>query len=1061
MNRAIEWFAHNRVTANLLMIAIIVAGVISLSQIKLEVFPEFSADLIRVSVAYLGAAPEEVEEGVCVRVEEAIQDLEGIKKITATASENIGTVVIEVETGYDIRKLLDDIKSRVDAITTFPRETEKPVVQEILNRRQVINVAISGQADEKSLKFLGERIRDEISDLPEISQVELTAARPYEIAIEVSEEALRRYGLTFDEVAQAVRLSSLDLPGGSIKTSSGEISLRTKGQAYRGQEFENLILRTSADGTRLKLGDVATIVDGFAESDQFSRFNNEPTVLVQIFRVGEENALTVANAVKEYIAEAQLRMPEGIHLTTWQDDSLLLKDRLNLLLHNGRNGFILVFLALALVLRLRLAWWVTVGMIISFFGAFWVMPNFDVSINMISLFAFILVLGIIVDDAIIVGENVYTHLEQGKSSLRAAIEGAQGVAVPVTFAVLTTVAAFSPLLSVAGFMGKIMRVIPIIVIATLLFSLVESLLILPAHLSHLHLKNKKKPSWGLAKWWDKFQEGFAVKLRYFINVHYRNILDLALRWRYLSISLGVGMLILTIGLVAGGRIKFTFMPQVEADNVVALLTMPQGTSADVTAQAVKVLEENALKLKNEFKDGDSTPIQHILASVGSQPFLTRQMNPGGPSTSTFSGSHLGEVNLQWFSAEIRDVTSPELAQRWRELGGTVPDAEKLIFSSSLFSVGEAINFQLAGANYEELQLAANELKARIGEYPGVFDISDSFRGGKKEIKLKIKPEAEALGLSLSDLARQVRQAFYGEEVQRIQRGRDDIRVMVRYPENQRKSLGDLENMRIHIPGGGEVPFHIAAEVQQGIGFASINRTDRKRTINITADVDLSKANANEIVADISANVMPYLLEKYPGLSYSLEGEQSEQQKTLAGLGRGFLFALLIIYILLAIPFRSYSQPFIVMSAIPFGLIGAIWGHVFMGLNLTILSGFGVVALTGVVVNDSLLMVDFVNRARASGLPLHEAIREAGGSRFRPIMLTSLTTFAGLTPLLLERSLQAQFLIPMAISLAFGVMFATLITLILVPCIYHILEDVKVGLAKGWRRVRTEPELVEV
>lgn len=1061
MNRAIAWFAENRVTANLLMIAILAAGFLALTRIKLEVFPEFSADLISVSVIYLGAPPEEVEEGVCVRVEEAIQDLEGIKKITATAAEGVGTVAIEVQTGYDTRKLLDDIKSRVDAITTFPAETEKPVIQEILNRRQVINVAISGETDEKSLKVLGEQIRDEIADLPEISQVELAAARPYEIAIEVSEEALRRYGLTFDEVARAVRLSSLDLPGGSIKTSGGEISLRTKGQAYRGNEFENLILRSLADGTRLFLGDVATVNDGFAETDQSSRFNREPTVLVQVFRVGEENALTVANAVKEYIEKAQLRMPEGIHITTWQDDSLLLKDRLNLLVRNGRAGFILVFLALALFLKLRLAWWVTVGMIISFFGAFWVMPNYDVSLNMISLFAFILVLGIVVDDAIIVGENIYTNLEKGKPSLQAAIDGAQGVAVPVTFAILTTVAAFSPLLSVAGFMGKIMRVIPIIVIATLLFSLLESLLILPAHLSHISLKEDNKPQRGIRRWWGNFQNRFTAVLRHFTEVHYRNVLDMALRWRYLSISIGIGLLILSISLVAGGRIKFTFMPQVEADNVVALLTMPQGTPVDITAQVVQKLEENALKLQEEFSDGDNKPIQHILASVGSQPFLSRRMGPAGPSASSASGSHLGEVNLQLFSSEIREVTSPQLAQRWRELVGVVPDAEEMVFSSSLFSVGEAINFQLAGANYEELQLATEELKDQIAGYPGVFDISDSFREGKKEIKLKIKPEAEALGLSLSDLARQVRQAFYGDEAQRIQRGRDDIRVMVRYPEDQRKSLSNLENMRIRLPNGGEVPFPIVAEVQKGIGFASINRTDRKRTINITADVDLSVANANEIIADISENVMPSLLEKYTGISYSLEGEQSEQQETLAGLGRGFLFALLLIYILLAVPFRSYSQPFIVMSAIPFGLIGAVWGHVVMGLDLTILSGFGVVALTGVVVNDSLVLVNFVNRAREKGSSLHESIREAGVSRFRPIMLTSLTTFAGLSPLLLERSLQAQFLIPMAISLGFGVLFATFITLILVPSIYYILEDVKTGIARRFGRVRKEPGLAEV
>ena len=1060
MNRAIAWFAENRVTANLLMIVIIAAGLLSLLQIKIEVFPEFDSDNISVAVSYLGAAPEEVEEGVCIRVEEAIQDLEGIKKIRSTAAEGVGRVNVEVKAGYDARQLLDDIKARVDGINTFPEETEKPVIQEILLRYQVINIAISGQTDERSLKIFGERVREELIDLPEISQVELSAARPYEISVEVSEGSLRRYGLTFDEVAQAVRRSSIDLPGGSIRASSGEISLRTKGQAHHGEEFENIILRSFADGTRLRLGDVANIEDAFAETDESARFDGEPTVLVQVFRVGNESALEIASAVKDYIKDAELRLPEGIQLTTWQDDTLILRDRLSLLFRNGRAGFILVFLCLALFLRFKLAWWVAVGMVISFFGAFWVMPGFDVSVNLLSLFAFILVLGIVVDDAIVVGENIYKHAETGKSGLRAAIDGAREVGTPVVFAVLTTVAAFSPLLNVPGMMGKFMKVIPIIVVATLLFSLIESLFILPAHLSHANLTEEKKYKRGIRRFWNDLQNRFSAKLQHFAQHTYRNVLDLALRWRYTSVAAGIATLVLTLGIVAGGWVKFTFFPDVEADNAVALLTMPQGTPAEVTAAVIERLEDSALQLKQEIAANGQDDVQHVLATVGAQPFRMRQSRDpvsrlGG------GGSHLGEVNLQLASSEVREISASELAQRWRKLTGPVPEAEELIISTAIMSTGEPINIQLAGANYQDLQLVAEELKVRLAEYPGVFDITDSFREGKKEIKLNIKPQAEALGVTLSDLARQVRQAFYGEEAQRFQRGRDDIRVMVRYPESKRRSLSDLENMRIRVPGGGEVPFSATAEAIEGRGYASITRTDRRRTINITADVDENQANANEIVADVTTKVMPELLAKYPGVKYSLEGEQSEQRETLAGLGRGFFFALILIYVLLAIPFRSYAQPLIVMSAIPFGLVGAVWGHMIMGKDLTILSGFGLVALTGVVVNDSLVMVDFVNRARRNGLALMDAIRESGVSRFRPILLTSLTTFAGLTPLLLEKSLQAQFLIPMAISLAFGVVFATFITLILVPSIYYILEDAKAGLAKIWRRRLREPELADV
>ncbi len=1059
MNTAIAWFVKNRVTANLLMFVVVVAGLISLARIKLEVFPEFSSDMITVSVVYLGATPEEAEEGICLRIEEAIQDLEGIKKITGTAAEGIGSVTVEVRAGFDDRRLLDDIKSRVDGITTFPHETEKPVIQEVIRRRQVINVAISGDVDEKSLKAIGEKIRDEVTDLPEISQVDLTIARPYEISIEVSEVALQRFGLTFDEVVQAVRRTSMDLPGGSIKTSGGEISLRTKGQAYKGLEFEKLTLRSFPDGTRLYLGDVATVVDGFAETDQAARFDGQPAVLVQVYRVGNESALEIADAVKDYVAITQARLPEGVHITTWQDDSLILKARLSLLLRNGRAGFVLVFLALALFLRLRLAWWVVVGMLISFFGAFWLMPYYDVSINLISLFAFILVLGIVVDDAIVIGENIYSHIERGKSGVRAAIEGTQEVATPVIFAVLTTVAAFSPLLSVPGNMGKIMRIIPIIVIATLLFSLLESLFILPSHLSHLDIDRKSKPDMGLKKIFRNFQDKFAAATQFFVDTRYRSTLDYALRWRYTTISIAVATLILTIALATGGWLKFTFFPRVEADNVVAFLTLPEGTSADVTAKAVKRIEESAKRLQEELSDDRKEVIKHVLASIGDQPFRKRQGAHGGPSV--ISSANIGEVNLQLTSAEDREITSSELARRWRQLTGPIPGAEELTFSSSLFSAGEAVNVQMAGTNYDELQLAANELKSRLAEYPGVFDIMDSYRAGKMEMKLKIKPEAEALGLTLADLARQVRQAFYGDEAQRIQRGRDDIRVMVRYPEAERKSLSDLANMRIRLPGGEEIPFPAAAEVTEGRGFASISRSDRKRTISITADVDLSVANANEIVADVTANVLPGILTRYPSIKYSLEGEQSEQQESMAGLAKGFVFALLLIYVLLAIPFRSYLQPFIVMSSIPFGVVGAIWGHILMGMDLTFLSVFGIVALTGVVVNDSLVMVDFVNRAREKNTYLIDAIKDAGVARFRPILLTSVTTFAGLTPLLLEKSLQAQFLIPMAVSLAFGVIFSTFITLILVPTLYFVLEDVKAVSAKGMRRAPSEPALVEV
>jgi len=1050
MHRILEWFAKNPVAANLAMVLIVAGGLLTLPGIKQEVFPEIASDLINISVPYLGAAPEEVEEAICVRIEEEVQSLEGIKRITSRASEGVGTVTLELLPGTDIRQLLDDVKARVDAVDTFPEETEKPVIQELLNRRQVLSLAVSGDTDEKTLKVLSERMREEILLLPGITQAEVTSIRPYEVSIEVSEQALRRYDLTFDEVAQSIRRSSLDLPGGSIKTEGGEILLRTKGQAYTGLEFEKIILRTRPDGTRVTVGDVARVIDGFAETDQHSRFDGKPAALIQVFRVGDESAIKVAREVKEYVQEARERTPEGIQLTIWNDDSQALRSRLSLLFANGRAGFILVFILLALFLRLRLAFWVALGIPISFLGALWLMPSFDVSISMISTFGFIIVIGILVDDAIVVGENIYTEYERGKTGIQAALDGVKGVAVPVIFAVLTTIAAFWPLLWVEGAIGKIMRFIPIIVILALVFSLFESLLILPVHLSHLK-RIKEMPPQGWRGAWGRFQSKFDDLFKRFINKVYRPSLVLGLKMRYVTLSAFIAIFILTIGLVGGGFVKFIFFPSIDSNNVIAELTMPLGTPVEVTAKAIERLEQSALQLEDEFSR-EKHIIRHALASIGEQPSLNQ---PQGPNVGAggFTGSHLGEVNIELVPAEERDFSSVVVANRWRELTGPVPDAVELIFTSSLFTVGAPINIQLASSNYTALREVTELLKEKLKDYPGVYDVSDSFRTGKQEIKLDITPVAESFGLTLSDLGRQVRQAFYGEEVQRIQRGRDEIRVMVRYPVEERRSLGNLENKRVRTAGGIAIPFSAAAEASLGRGYSTIQRTDRRRTINVTAEVDETRANANELLADIAANVLPPLLEDNPGVTYSLEGEQRDQSEALESLRGGFLLALLIIFALLAIPFRSYIQPLLVMGVIPFGIVGAIWGHVIMGLNLTILSFFGIVALTGVVVNDSLVLVDFVNRLRASGLSVQEAIREAGMVRFRPIILTTVTTFAGLTPLLLERSLQARFLIPMAVSLAFGVVFATFITLILVPVSYQILEDIKGFFSRslGWRK----------
>ena len=1055
MKGAIKWFAENSVAANLLMILVLVAGAVSLMGTKQEVFPEMSLDLITVRVPYLGAAPEEVEEAVCVRIEEAIQGIDGIRQITSTADENIGSVVIKLELGADTSRVLDEVKARVDAIDTFPAETERPIITEVTNRRQVIDLMVWGDVDRKTLKVVADRIRDDLSSLPEISMVEMANVPPYEISIEVSEAVLRRHGLTFDQVANAVRRSSLDLPGGSIKTDGGEILLRAKGQAEIASEFERLVVLTRPDGSDIRLGDVATVVDGFADTDQFTRFDGRAAMGIQVFRTGEQAVLDLVAAVNRYVDKVRPGLPAGIHLDTWQDQSKVLRDRLDLLIRNGIAGLALVFVSLALFLRFRLAFWVSLGIPVSFFGALWMMPLLGVSINLISLFAFIVVLGIVVDDAIVAGENIYNHQQQTGDGMRGAIEGAQEVSVPVVFAVLTTIAAFFPMLGVPGTMGKIMRVIPLVVISCLVFSLLESLLVLPAHLRHLRAASASARN-GL---WGRFQSAFADGLMWFVRHVYSPGLDLALRYRYATVATGAATLILTGSFVGAGWIKFRFFPDVEADYMAVSLTMPQGTPVEVTSEALRTLEESVARVRREaIEESGEDPYQHVVTAIGSQPWSAAQRRNGGTAAAVDSASHLGEVVIELVPSERRSIPALDMVSRWREYTPTIPDALELSFSSSLFSAGEDINVQLTGPDIDRLRLAADRVKERLSMYPNVREITDSFREGKRQVELDIKPEAELLGLTLSDLARQVRQAFYGEEAQRIVRGREDLRVMVRYPQNERRSLGNLEGLRIRTAEGAEVPFSAVARLDHGRGLASIQRVDRRRTVNVTAEVDAREgATTNEILADLDARVLPGVLADLAEVAYTFEGQSTEQRDTMGGLLRGFAIALIVIFTLLAIPLRSYIQPLIIMTAIPFGLVGAVWGHLLMGLDITIMTMFGVVALTGVVVNDSLVMVDFINRYRQSHDSVLEAVREAGARRFRPIFLTSLTTFAGLTPLMLERSMQARFLIPMAVSLAFGVVFSTVISLMIVPCSYIMMTDTRRALRRIFKLDRSHEQ----
>lgn len=1031
MKNAIGWFAENHVAANLLMLFLLVAGIVTALSIKMEIFPDTTLDRITITTTYSGASPSEVEEAVVRRIEEKIAGLSGIKRIDSTAREGRGTISVEVMKDWDVQKLIDDIKSEVDRMTTLPDEAEKPVISEAVRRFQVISLAIYGDVPEATIKYWAEKLRNDLTNLPGITQADVSAVRTSEIHIEIDEATLQRYNLTLAEVAEKVRRFSLDLPAGSVKTSSGEVLVRTKGRRYLAQNYRDIPVITFADGSEVTLGQIAVIRDTFNDVDLFARFESKPAGVINVYRVADQNALTVADTVRAFVAPFQANLPDGVQVAIYGDRSTILKSRLNLLGKNMAYGLCLVVLLLGIFLNLRLAFWVTLGIPISFAASLILLPTYDVSLNMVSLFAFIMVLGIVVDDAIIVGENVFRHSEQGAPPLTAAVEGTLEVGRPVVFSVLTTIAAFWPLLQAGGTMGKMMQNIPLVVMLVLAASLVESLFILPAHLARS--KSTRRAADPAAARSNVVARG----LKRFVDGPYRRWLALALRWRYLTMASGVALLLVTVGIWLGGHIKFVFFPKVESDNMNMTLTMPAGTSITRTREVVDRIEQAARDVVAEQErhrpDGSPPLMEYISATLGAH---------FGRGTANDVGSHLAQVRVQLVEGENRQVSTIELTKLWRKAVGRIPDAEAISFRSTLHSFGNAIEVDLSIDDDDQLLAASTALKQELQRHPGVSDIEDSFLPGKTEMQLKLKPAAANLGLTLNDLARQVRHALYGAEALRFQRDQDEVKVMVRYPESQRTSLGNVEQMRIRTPEGIEVPFSAVAEVTMRQGYASIKRAQRQRVVTVSADVDEKVANADEIRQNLEKNYLPWLKSKYPNLRYTMEGEGRSRNESLQDVLSSFGIALFCIYALLAIPFRSFAQPLVVMAAIPFGIVGAIWGHLLTGFNISVMSLFGIVGLTGVVVNDSLVLVHKANALRNAGMDALHAVQDAGAMRFRAIILTSLTTFAGLTPMLLEHSIQARFLIPMAVSLGFGVLFATIITLVLIPCGYLILNDLQ-------------------
>ncbi|NRA70570.1 MAG: efflux RND transporter permease subunit [Gammaproteobacteria bacterium] len=1019
----IAWFAYNSVAANLLMLFIIVGGLLASLTIRKQMFPLVEINWIHISVPYPGAAPQEVEEGITIKIEEALEGVEGLKRVITYSNRNSAIAYLEVDTNFETQEVLDEVKLQIDAISSFPDGMERPTVKREKFRQEVMYISLYGDLSLKQLKDLGKGIHDEIKSLPQVNVSSIFDGLDYEIAIEVSPMKLREYQLSFQQIANAIKNSSANVSAGQIRAENGFISMRVQNQAYNKFQFEQLPLINKPDGTQILLGDVATVHDGFVEGLQYSKFNGKNAVTLYIGASSEQSISYVADAVKEYLAQKQHQLPEGANLTSWVDMTFYLNGRLDMMLDNMMSGGLLVFIMLALFLRFRLAFWVMMGLPISFLGALFLMPMewVNVTINVTSLFAFILVLGVVVDDAIVVGESASEEIERHGHSIENVIRGVKRVAMPATFGVLTTVAAFLPMVFAQGPEAAMSHSIGFVVIFCLLFSLVESKLILPAHLARMHY-SPPNPNSLMHKIRTTIDNG----LKSFISQRYLPFLRTAIHYRYTVLMFFIGILLLSVGLFSGGFVRFVGMPKIPHDYPRITIEMKQASSEQATLTAIKTVEQVVRNIDKDLKDEYGTGvISDIFTSLKSR---TK-----------------AEVMIKLKDPELRTIDTFEIAQRWRDAMPPMAGLKSLSISDNLFGNDRDdgdIAFRLTGNNDQELLAAAAAIKLKLGSFKGVSDINDSRQTATQEVQFTLKPLAYSLGLTLKDVASQINFSFYGIEAQRILRQGDEIKVMLRYPKNQRDSIGHIEQSLIQTQAGHQVPLSEIAIISLTDGVNRIRRENNKRTINVWASVDNTQIESSTVADSINTNLVPQLLKKHPTIAINLGGKIQQEMDSNNTQMRNAILSLLVIYALLAVPLHSYAQPLIIMSAIPFGVIGAVLGHLIFGLDLSSMSVFGIIAAAGVVVNDSLVMVDYVNKARLVGTQVKDAVIEAGGRRFRAITLTSLTTFIGLMPIIFESSMQAKIVIPMAISLAFGVAFATVITLILIPCLYVMLDDLQ-------------------
>ena len=1027
----IAWFIANPVAANLLMLVLLVGGALSAFNLRSQVFPTISPGTVVVTVPFPGATPAEVEEGITRRVEEAVLGIDGVKRVTSNASENVGIVTIETNDFADRNVVKDDVESAVDRLSDFPPENaEKPIVVAPKPTGGVVTLAVVGDVGERALRSAAEEIERDLLSQRGVSLVELEGARDYELSIEVSEATMRRYDLSFDEVATAVRRSSLDLAGGSIQSGSGEILLRTNQKRLTGEAFESIVVRANADGSVITLADIATVRDGFVREQLTNLYNDRPAVFVRVSRAEAEDVLKVKEAVDSFLGG--YTPPAGIEVVELRDETRLLRERVNLLLRNGAFGFALVFLFLVLMLDLRLAVWVSMGIATAFMGGFLIFGALGVTITMISLFGLIIVLGLVVDDAIVIGENIDAERALGYAGPEAANRGAHGVLAPVVVGVLTTVAAFAPLLVTGGTFGDITRAIPLVVISVLLISLLEAFCILPSHLSHGGAWSR-----GVIK---RVQGRVADALAAVRDKVVQPGVAFAARWRYATVGLAAAFFVLCISLLANGQVRFIFFPQIEGNNISATLTMPEGTPFERTDAAIQRMTAAAHAVADAAREesGESLFVSVTATSGG---LAANNSGPGGQSSFS-SAENIGQIRIELTPYGERRTPAAEIERRWRAAVGRIEGAERVSFNSGFEGFGSDIEFELAHQEEAVLIAAADELKRRLEDIEGTSQIEDSFDLGKRQLVFDLTPAGQAAGLRPADVAIQVRQAFFGEEVQRIQRGREEVRVYVRYPESSRASLEALNSFRVQLPDGGRAPLFTVASVEESRAYSSIRRVDGRRVVTVSADVDEALSTPNIANETIIQTVMPELEERYPGLRWVRAGATREQNEDLAAIGSAFVVVLLVIFAMIATQLRSYLQPLAILVSIPLGVAGAILGHLVLGFSLSFISIFGIVALAGVAVNASVVLVDLYNKHRDDGKAPVEAAAAAAARRFRPIVLTTLTTALGLTPLLFETSPQAQFLIPMAVSLGFGIVISGFMVLFVTPAVAVITEDLR-------------------